>query len=427
MNPSAESQFDDCSYCRPTNRRVRRHQRGAGVAVGVIAAVIIGAAGEGMAAADPEQGGVTPPSSTAPGQGGVTPPSQLPDPGPQALPAPPIEAAPREAPDYSNNSPDYSPAYFQGPSTNTPAYNAPSQPLHLPTPTPNVRPIAIPKDEKIVRIGKYTTAQGVLTDAQRRTVNNYSAYLEAKIAQGLISVGFSPREADRQAAATTIGAVLGGTAGALALGVPVAVVAGLGGALVGAGVGAGIGALVPPEPINVLPGLAIGAGVGAAGGLAIGAGAALAGAVAGGVLGGLAGYLLGGGDPNAHPANPLAPAPGPKHAKPAPAPLPNPEGNQYELTADKTTGLPGNGKVSYVVKRGGDVSIDANIAGQQVHAGWTKAQADAPLKALGAAQTQARHALDQATKQVSDAAARAVRGLHIDYPQTHPVTPARHR
>lgn len=428
--------FDPCEASPAGNRAERRaHARSSSAALALIAAIVLGATGQGVAAAEGQggltppstapdggQGGLTPPSTGGGGQGGATPappaPLAQPDPGPQFIPGPPVDAAPRTQPDYSNTSPSYSPSYFQGPSTQTaPAYNGPSR-LHLPTPTPNVRPIVVDKD--IIRIGKFEYARPAwLTKEQRRTINNYSAYLEAKIAQGLVSVGFSPREADRQAAATTIGAVIGGTAGALAVGIPAAVVLGLGGALVGTGIGAAIGAVVPPAPINAGPGALIGAGAGAAVGLAAAAGLALGGAVAGGVIGGLAGYALGGGDPNAHPADPTAPAPGPRHAKPAPAPLPNPAGNQYELTADKTAGLPGNGSVSYVVNRGGDVSVNATIAGHDVHAGWTKAQADAPLQALGAAAPQARAALDRATKQVSDVAANVVRGLHVDFPQTH--------
>ena len=65
-----------------------------------------------------------------------------------------------------------------------------------------------------------------LTDRQRVSINEWSAYGEAKIAQGLISVGVPEDEASRQAAATIIGVALGGTAGAAAAGIPAAVVGG---------------------------------------------------------------------------------------------------------------------------------------------------------------------------------------------------------
>ena len=420
------------------NRAARRsrHYRSVSAAAFVVAATVaVATAGEGLAVADPEQGGVTPPStSQGSGQGGVDPstpapaptpaPLTQPDPGPQAIPGPPVEAPTRTAPDTSNTDPSYSTSYFGGSGSNQQtSYNQPSRGLHLPTPTPPVRAIAVPPEKREIVIGNRTFKQPAqMPDTVRRSVNNYSAYLTAKIAQGLVSVGFSPREADRQAAVAAFGAVVGGTAGALAAGIPAAVVLGLGGALVGTGIGAAIGFAVPPQPINVGPGAAIGAGVGGGLGLLAAAGIAAGGAVAGGVIGGIAGYLLCGGDPNAHPDNPFAPAPAPK-----PAPLPNPGGNQYELTADKSAGLPGNGTVSYVVNRGGDVAVNASVAGHDVHVGWTKAQADAPLNALGAAAPQARAALDRATKQVSDAAANAVRGLHIAFPQTAPPAAAAHR
>ena len=96
--------------------------------------------------------------------------------------------------------------------------------------------------------------------------------------------------------------------------------------------------------------------------------------------------------------------------------MPNPGANQYELTVGEKAGLPGNGKVSYVVQNSGAVDFNATIGGRDFHAGLTKAQAQAPLKALGGAESQARHAIDDATKRIS-AAANSIPGVHVEFPQ----------
>lgn len=370
-------------------------------------------------------------------QDGVTtapdaPQSGVFDTGPGAIPDPPKEAPYREIPNYD------APTYTPGPSYNdTPSYTAPIVNTR-PAPTPQrsapvapqvrpggpVRPILPPKG--YLRIGKFITKDtGPLTRAQVNSINRYAAYGEAKIAQSLIAVGVSPREADRQAASTIIGVVLGGGVGAATLGIPLAVVGGLG----GAAIGAGIGALVPPTPLNAGPGALIGAGSGAA---VLGIGGAVVGAGIGGTIGGVIGYILGGGDPKANPTLPGQDPAAPPAPLRKPAPLPNPGAAQYTAVLPKAqaraAGLPA---VDYTVSTRGDVDATATIGGRDYHVGITKEQADAPFKALGGLEKPAREFVDRTTRDLSAAAQRAIPGLKIAYPQTIPAhaapkAPARH-
>ena len=160
-----------------------------------------------------EQGGVggggddaTPP--VAPPQ--QTAPSYNYNPGPGAIPAPPREAPYRPYADpQAYNQPNYDTVYN------------PARPraYTLPRPVAPVRPIAPPP--KTLRVGNFLVEEDQLkrdapwlTDRQRVSINEWSAYGEAKIAQGLISVGVPEDEASRQAASTIIGVALGGTAAA---------------------------------------------------------------------------------------------------------------------------------------------------------------------------------------------------------------------
>ncbi|MBM7280508.1 hypothetical protein JTZ10_22430 [Gordonia rubripertincta] len=375
-----------------------------------------------------EQGGVggsgddaTPP--VAPPQ--QTAPSYNYNPGPGAIPAPPREAPyqPYQSPNY--NQPNYDTVYNP----------APPRAYTLPRPVAPVRPIAPPP--KTLRVGNFLVEEDQLkrdapwlTDRQRVSINEWSAYGEAKIAQGLISVGVPEDEASRQAAATIIGVALGGTAGAVTLGVPAAVTGGVGGALIGTGVGAFIGStmVVPFPGANTGPGAAIGAAAGAAiGAAALGIPAAVVGGVAGGTAGGLLAHALGAGDPGANPRQPGLPgqpdpnrrAPSPQ--RPEPAPLPNPGANQFELhlPADQATkaGLPA---VHYQVNVGGDVNAETTIGGQTYTANWTAEQAEAPYKALGGAADQVRKTVTDAAVDLSRQAEKAVPGLKVTFPQLTP-------
>ena len=371
-----------------------------------------------------EQGGVgggedTPPAVTPPQQ---TPPSYNYNPGPGVVPAPPREAPyqPYVAPTY--NAPTY----------DTPYTPAPPRAFTLPRQTAPVRPIAPPPE--MMRVGNFVMpvedvkkkVPGV-NQAHIDSINEWSAYGEAKIAQGLISVGVPEDEASRQAAATIIGVALGGTAGAAALGIPAAVTGGVGGALIGTAGGAGIGVAVPaPFPgANVGPGAAIGAAAGGAlGAAALGIPAAIIGGVAGGTAGGLLAHALGAGDPGANPRQPRLPGQPdpnrrtPQPPRPQPAPLPNPGANQFELhlPADQAAkaGLPA---VHYQVNVGGDVNAETTIGGQTYTANWTAEQAEAPYKALGGAADQAKKAVTDATRQATDQLRAAVPGIEVTWPQ----------
>ncbi|MFE0751486.1 hypothetical protein [Gordonia sp. NPDC058843] len=372
-----------------------------------------------------EQGGVGEGEDTAPPvepqQPQSPPPSYNYNPGPGFVPAPPREAPyqPYVAP--TDNEPTYERAYNP----------APPRAYTLPRPTAPVRPIAPPPE--MLRVGNFVmpvedVKKHGVNQAQIDSVNEWSAYGEAKIAQGLISIGVPKDEASRQAAATIIGVALGGTAGAVALGVPAAVTGGVGGALIGTGVGAAIGsAMVVPFPgANTGPGAAIGAAAGAAiGAAALGIPAAIVGGVAGGTAGGLLAHALGAGDPGANPRQPGLPGqPDPNRRvpqPPQPAPLPNPGANQFELhlPADQATkaGLPA---VHYQVNVGGDVNAETTIGGQTYTANWTAEQAEAPYKALGGAADQVRKTVTDAAVDLSRQAEKAVPGLKVTFPQLTP-------
>ncbi|MCX2966261.1 hypothetical protein [Gordonia aquimaris] len=379
-----------------------------------------------------EQGGVggggeeVAPLVTPPQPPQQTPPSYSYNPGPGAIPAPPQEAPYRP---YTAPQVDTEPTYER-------AYNpAPPRAYTLPRPVAPVRPIAPPP--KTLRVGNFLVDEDQLkrdapwlSDRQRVSINEWAAFGEAKIAQGLISVGVPEDEASRQAAATIIGVALGGTAGAAALGVPAAVTGGVGGALIGTGVGAAIGStiVVPFPGANTGPGAAIGAAAGAAiGAAALGIPAAVIGGVAGGTAGGLLAHALGAGDPGANPRQPGLPGqPDPNRStpqppRPQPEPLPNPGANQFEvhLPADQAAkaGLPA---VHYQVNVDGDVNAEATIAGQTYTANWTAEQADAPYKALGGAADQVKKTVTDAAVDLSRQAEKAIPGLTVTFPQLTP-------
>ncbi|WP_237421559.1 hypothetical protein [Gordonia sp. SID5947] len=387
-----------------------------------LAASIATGLGAGLAQAVPEQGG-TSPSDTAPQQGGTTPDAPAPEqggttptpqvepaynPGPGSIPSPP-----REAPYRSYSEPDSGATYEN-------AYTPlPSQPLTAPRLAKPVRPIAPPP--KKIRVGNFVTdiPKG-MSQRDVTSVNEWSAYGEAKIAQGLISVGVPEDEATRQAAATIIGVMTGGTAGAVTLGIPAAAMGAVGGAVVGAGVGAavGFGMTLPAGGTGAGPGALIGIGVGAAVGAvgAGGAGAAL-GAALGGTAGGALAYALGAGDPGAHPKEPWKQ--GKPHA-PEAQPLPNPGANQFEykLSADdaKKSGLP---SVEYVVNHHGDVNLGVG----NWRANWSVDQALAPYGVLGGGAKQGENSARDMTKQRSGQIKSAVPGGEVNWPQE--AAPAR--
>ncbi|VTR09258.1 hypothetical protein [Gordonia terrae] len=359
-------------------------------------------AGAGAAFAVPEQGG-TSPGDSAPGQGGTSPGDVSPDggagaeatvepivvPGPGSIPGPPVEA-PYQA--------------YTAPGSYS--YDEPYTPLInnrvAPRVAPPVRPIAPPPEK--IRVGNFVTdiPQG-MSKRDVNSINAWSAYGEAKIAQGLISAGVPEDEATRRAAATIIGVMAGGTAGAVALGIPSAVV----GAGVGAPVGAGVGAIVGwvttgglTSGVNALAGAGIGAAVGGAG---AGVAGAAVGAAIGGTAGGLLAYSLGAGDPGADPDEPWRQN-GPRHALPESGP------NQFEfyLSADhaRRSGLPA---VDYVVNHRGDV--DAKIGASTFK--WSGVQARSPYAVFG---PHAEKSVRAWTRSQSDSLKNAIPGGDVLWP-----------
>ncbi|MGC4960862.1 hypothetical protein [Gordonia sp. DT101] len=380
-----------------------------------LAASIAAGVGAGLAQAAPEQGG-TSPSDTAPQQGGTTPDAPAPEqggttptpqvapaynPGPGSIPGPP-----QEAPYQSYVAPDSGTSYEN-------AYTPlPSQPLRVPRAVKPVRPIAPPP--KKIRVGNFVTdiPKG-MSQRDVNSVNEWSAYGEAKIAQGLISVGVPEDEATRQAASTIIGVMTGGTAGAVTLGIPAAVMGAAGGAVVGAGVGAVTGYVLSSGTGVLVPqGALIGAGVGAAAGaVGLGAAGAALGAAIGGTAGGALAYALGAGDPGAHPKEPWKQG---KPQAPKAKPLPNPGANQFEykLSASdaKKSGLPA---VNYVVNHRGDVNVEVG----NWKANWSVDQALAPYGFMGGGAKQGEESARDMTKQRSGQIESTVPGGEVTWPQ----------
>ncbi|MDY6808955.1 MAG: hypothetical protein SW127_08040 [Actinomycetota bacterium] len=403
-----------------------------GLTSAAVAASIAVGFGAGMAQAVPHQGG-TSPSDTAPQQGGTTPEQAAPQqggttptpevapvvvPGPGTIPAPPQEAP---------YQPYVQPSTYTAPTYEESYDPVPQRPLTAPKPVAPVRPIAPPPEK--IRVGNFITdIPDGMSERDVNSVNAWSAYGEAKIAQGLISVGVPEDEASRQAASTIIGVMTGGTAGAVALGIPAAAMGAVGGAIIGTGVGAVAGGIynavifpwaIPAGPAVAVPvigaGALAGAGIGLAAGGAIGAvGVGAAGAAVGAAIGGTAGgalaYALGAGDPGANPDEPWKPG------DPDATPLPNPDANQFELELSREdaekAGLP---PVDYVVNSRGDVN--ASIAGIKLN--WSAEQATAPYAVLGAG---AAKSAQQATKQQTEEAKKSIPNLHVAWPQeTAPV------
>ena len=388
------------------------------VAAAVVASVGMGAVLAGPALADPEQPGVTDTAPTAPDQPGVTDPAPAPQPAPEPAPVPDYPQGVLPSPPQ-----EVAPVIWEEPS-GPPTTNydpAPTGPIHAPVPTAPVAPKIVEDPAAKIRIGNFVTDRpNEIPRNYAISINEYSAYAEAKIAQGFRSVGFSDEEADRRAAAAVLGGVIGGVAGATAAGVPVTIAVGLFTLPAGAAIGAAIGSVVPPQPFNIGTGALIGLGAGAAGAGGAGAIAAVVGGTTGAIIGAALGYALGAGDPNANPGAPWDKPPAPA---PAPAPLPNPEANQYELVLDAPTasdaGLPA---VDYTVNTDGDVDFSANIAGlPPITGGWTADQAAQPYEVLGQWAQPAKDAVASVTKQASDGLAAVVDGLHISYPQTVPA------
>lgn len=374
-----------------------------GLTSAAVAASIAVGFGAGMAQAAPHQGG-TSPSDTAPQQGGTTPEQAAPQqggttptpevapvvvPGPGSIPAPPQEAP---------YQPYVQPSTYTAPTYEESYDPVPQRPLTAPKPVAPVRPIAPPPEK--IRVGNFVTdiPEG-MSERDVNSVNAWSAYGEAKIAQGLISVGVPEDEASRQAAATIIGVMLGGTAGAATLGIPAAAMGAVGGGIIGGLIGSGVSAGAPL-------GTAAGAGIGAlVGGVGAGVAAGALGAAIGGTAGGAIAYTFGAGDPGANPDEPWKP--GDREAKP----LPNPDANQFELTLSRDdaqkAGLP---PIDYVVNSRGDV--DASIAGFDLN--WSAEQAMAPYSVLGAG---AAKSAQQATKQRTEEAKKSIPNLHVAWPQ----------
>jgi|GEM_PF-4225478 len=408
-SPSRRSTPDSTMPCTGTPFAARL------IAAGVVASIGMGGILAGPALADPEQGGVT--SEPSPEQGGVTAePAPVPAPEPEPAPEYPtgiVPSPPQEAPPVAWTEPAP-----MGPSA------PPAPQLHTPVPTAPVAPKHVPIDK--IRIGTEVVDRGDIPENVAVSINEYSAWAEAKIAQFYRSVGFSDAEADQKAATAVLFGVVGGVGAAVSVGVPVFIATALFTVPIGTGIGAAIGSVVPPTPFNIGPGAAIGAAAGAGVAAAVAAVAALGAGTIGAAIGVGLGYAIGGGDADTNPAAPWDDLIGQWEnflRGPAPAPLPSPGANQYELVLDAASaadaGLPA---VDYTVNTAGDVNISATVAGQDINLGWTTQQAAAPYELLGPLKEPAKEAVATVTKQVGDGITQVIDGLQITYPQT--VAPA---
>ena len=434
-----------CTYCTNERNDARgRHRtrlsagtvrRMSTTALAVLLAASIGA---GAAHADPEQGG-TSPDNPGPSQGGTTPDSPGPSQGgttptPKPTPQPNwdgggnswVPAPPQEAP----------PVYYTPPPTyDTPYTPVPIAPITV-RPSAPVNPIKPPPGK--IRIGNFITdIPPGMSDRDVRSLNQWAAFGEAKVAQGLISIGVPKDQATRQAAATIIGVALGGAAGATAVAIPAATIGLVIGAPIGAVVGGVIGAvgIVPvtaaltpilgPAAATVGPIVSVGGGiaVGTVAGGVIGAGllgtaGAVIGAALGGTIGGGVAFALGAGDPGADPGSPSDP--GERENDPGyTLPVPNAGADQYVLVLNnKDSRLPGGPAARYVVKKSGDVEGSVTINNVTVPFAWTAQQADAPFQQLGFISQTARDAATATAYRWGRQAIGQIPGLQISFPQS---------
>ncbi|AUH70608.1 hypothetical protein CXX93_19370 (plasmid) [Gordonia sp. YC-JH1] len=363
--------------------------------------------------APPEQGGTTP--SAPPEQGGTTPSAPVPvEPAPSTpglVPGPPpgpVETVPT-APSYND---DYNPV--------------PSAPLHEPRWVPPVPRKVAPPDH--VRIGNMVMPvkdvpfpPGMSKRDRDRAVvstNDWSAYAEAEIARGLISMGVPKDEASRKAAAAVLGGAAAGAAGGTAAFLATTVTVGLVTVPIGALIGAGAGAVVGGgNPVSIAGGAGLGAlggaGVAVGAGVVVGTAAAAASAVAGGALG----YWLGAGDPGADPKKPKLPweqqGPG-KHREPEAVRIVDPNANQYEVHVPapvaQKAGLPA---VDYVVNNRGDVNLTVGAT----RTGWSAEQAQIPTRAIESVAPGASRAINDGVRAASEELSKAVPGLNVQWPQ----------
>ncbi|MFC0313583.1 hypothetical protein ACFQNE_03035 [Gordonia phosphorivorans] len=416
---------DICSYRTPISRRSTQY----GAATLTLALALSGAVSAGQAHADPpQQGGIQ--QSEPPQQGGVGGPSDQPAPPQQGgispAPTPPPAPAPQAAPQ--------APSYDPGP-LGLPAAPSAPQSDHVspdyysaPNYTPQIKPNGAPPKVKRVTagpdkllIGSFEMPAKDVPNFPNKAstidwANGWAAYAQQEIANHLVALGVPEDRAVRRAAATVTAAVASGAVGGTVSFTATTIGVGLFTVPIGAGIGAGTAAAVTGgNPM----GIAAGAGLGALGGGAVAVGAGTLVAVPVTILsalgGGMLAYALGAGDPGDTIKRPKDGLPGPgKHRMPE---LPNPEGNQFELhlpkEAAQQVGLPA---VDYVVNKAGDVNLTVG----HTTIGWTGQQAQAPIKALGAAAPAVEKVINDTTRAVTDQASKAIDGLQVAWPQLEP-------
>lgn len=409
----------------------------------VVAASVVAAAASGMAYADPIQGG-TQPGDSGPAQGGSTPrgpgasqggtqtpPAPAPAPAPEVTYTPPSDQGTGIVPSPPQGQWETTPEVPQTYNSEyTPQFSQPIHPL-TPTPTPPV-PRKTWQPETL-RVGNFVVPENKIPDFPRKqgvikSTNEWSAYAESEIARALISWGVPRDEASRKAAAITAGAVAAGAVGGAVTFTATALAVGVIAIPVGALIGLGVGAAVAANPLTApaapfAP--AIGAGIGAGAGVVLTVAAAtLAGTAAAigfGVAGGLLGNALGAGDPGANTKRPGVPDLAPEHAPSHAAPTGGSGSNQFEVRLDaKDAGRAGLPQVDYVVRGNGDVSASAQVGSQHVSAGWSAAQAQAPIQALGAAAPAVQHQIDEGVRDLAPKVAKAIPGLKVSWGQPAP-------
>lgn len=420
----------------------------------VLAAAITTGLGTAPAWAVPEQGGTSSPGAQS-GQGGTSSPGADSDQGGTSSPTTPDQGGTTPAPQPQTQvvpgNPGLVPAPPSAPSE-VPSVQAPSTPQSYPTPYPHgvpdirsgprpapVQPRREWKPDTLTAGNLEIPVKDLPVEIQRNpkaivSFNDWAAYAESEIARGLISMGVPKDEASRRAAAIILGAIAGGAAGGAVTFTATALIVGAVTiplvTAIGAGIGAGVGTVVPgpPPPLNTLGGMAAGAGIGAGASIAftlfIASLMGFAGMVAGAAVGGLIADALGAGDPGANRKRPDLPwTPSPNDPAKVVPPLPNPDGNQFELHVDAAQAPAGVPAVDYVVTQRGDVTISANLGGQNIGVGWTAEQAQGPINALGPLAPAAEKSINGATRALTDAA-KALPGVEVDWPQLKAPAPA---
>ncbi|WP_213251120.1 hypothetical protein [Gordonia pseudamarae] len=282
----------------------------------------------------------------------------------------------------------------------------------------------IPPEDKL-RIGDIVIDEDKVPDFPNKkaginSANEWSAYAEQEIAQGLVNMGVPKDEATRRAASAVVGMAAGGATGFAVGFTPTAIVAGPVSIVIGLAQASGVFGPVPAMLAPAAP--VIGAGISVGAGVLTG--------VPGAVIGGVLGTALGGGDLDSQLTRPDGTPWAPKHRKDkdeksAPADTDTTGGQVTETATDTTSSgqfsvrtvpvNPTQPALDYTVSDAGDVSASVTVAGREVKVGWTAEQAKAPLDPIKTVIPDVEQRINKGVQDLSRQAEKIIPGLQVSW------------